>query len=92
MANKKELIDELLKEEVFTTKAEAEKGLNAVLKTFENLLSRGEEINLVGWGKFSVEERAERTCRNPQTGEEMTVPAKKVIKFKAGKTLADKIK
>lgn len=92
MASKKELVDELVKEEVFKTKAEAERGLSAVLNTIEKFLVRGEEVSFIGWGKFAVEEKAERTGRNPRTGEEIKIPARKVVKFKAGKTLADKIK
>lgn len=89
MANKVEFIDELVKAEVFKSKAEAERALTAVLETF---LVKGEEVNFIGWGKFSVEERGERKGRNPQTGEEMIIPAKKTVKFKAGKKLAEKIK
>ncbi|WP_177162196.1 HU family DNA-binding protein [uncultured Fusobacterium sp.] len=92
MANKVEFIDELVKEEVFKSKAEAERALTAVLETFETFLVKGEEVNFIGWGKFSVEERGERKGRNPQTGEEMIIPAKKTVKFKAGKKLAEKIK
>ena len=92
MANKGEFIEQLVKADVFKTKSEAEKALTAVTETIEFFLAKGEEVNLIGWGKFSVETRDERTCRNPQTGEQMTVPAKKVIKFKAGKKLAEKIK
>lgn len=92
MANKVEFIDELVKAEVFKSKAEAERALVAVLETFETFLAKGEEVNFIGWGKFSVEERGERKGRNPQTGEEMIIPARKTVKFKAGKKLAEKIK
>lgn len=92
MANKVEFIDELVKAEVFKSKAEAERALTAILETFETFLVKGEEVNFIGWGKFSVEERGERKGRNPQTGEEMIIPAKKTVKFKAGKKLAEKIK
>ena len=50
---------------------------------------KGEKIQLVGFGTFEVSERAARTGRNPQTGEEMTIPASKAPKFKAGKALKD---
>ena len=63
MANKVEFIDELVKAEVFKSKAEAERALTAVLETFETFLVKGEEVNFIGWGKFSVEERGERKKR-----------------------------
>lgn len=53
---------------------------------------KGEEITFLGFGKFEVVERAARTCRNPQTGKEMKVEAKKAVKFKAGKALSEKVK
>ena len=69
------------------TKAEASLAVNAVLDTFENTLKDGENVALPGFGTFSVKDRAERKGRNPQTGEEITIPAGKVVKFKAGKNL-----
>ena len=51
--------------------------------------TKGEKIQLVGFGTFEVAERAERTGRNPQSGKEMTIPASKAPKFKAGKALKD---
>ena len=57
----------------------------------EETLKAGEEINFIGWGKFEVVERPARTGRNPKTGEEIKIEAKKTVKFKAGKTLLDKI-
>ena len=53
---------------------------------------RGEEVSFVGWGKWEVVERAAREVRNPQSKKIMKVPAKKAVKFKVGKLLADKIK
>ena len=63
----------------------------AFLATIEEALVKGEEVSFLGFGKFEVTERAARTCRNPQTGEEMKVEAKKAVKFKAGKALKDAI-
>ena len=54
-------------------------------------LKKGEKIQLVGFGTFEVSERAARTGRNPQTGAEMTIPASKAPKFKAGKALKDSL-
>ena len=53
-------------------------------------LNAGDKVALVGFGTFSVSERSERTGRNPQTGKTITIPAKKVVKFKAGAELAEK--
>ena len=73
------------------TKAEAERKLNSLLDLFEEVLVKGDDINFVGWGKFEVKETPARTGRNPKTGEEVAILAKKVVKFKAGKGLADKV-
>ena len=65
----------------------------AALKAFTNVVTeqqkKSEKNQLVGFGTFEVSERAARTGRNPQTGEEMTIPASKAPKFKAGKALKD---
>ncbi|MCO6434325.1 HU family DNA-binding protein, partial [Nitrosomonas nitrosa] len=52
-------------------------------------VASGNDVQLVGFGTFSVSERAGREGRNPATGETMTIPAKKVVKFKPGKALSD---
>ncbi|MBN2837497.1 MAG: HU family DNA-binding protein [Fusobacteriaceae bacterium] len=88
---KKEFVELYAEKAKFESKAEAERKLNAILDLFEETLVKGEEINFVGWGKFEVKETAARTGRNPKTGEEVAIPAKKVVKFKAGKGLADKV-
>ncbi len=71
----------------------SKKDADAALKAFTDVvaeeLKKGEKIQLVGFGTFEVSERAARTGRNPQTGEEMTIPASKAPKFKAGKALKD---
>ncbi|MES9770976.1 HU family DNA-binding protein, partial [Priestia megaterium] len=61
-------------------------------ETISNTLAKEEKIQLLGFGTFEVRERAERTGRNPQTGEEMTIPASKVPAFKPGKELKEAIK
>ncbi len=73
----------------------AKKDVEAALKAFTDVvaeeLKKGEKIQLVGFGTFEVSERAARTGRNPQTGEEMPIAASKAPKFKAGKALKDMI-
>ena len=88
---KKEFIALYAEKANFETKADAERKLDAVLDLFEEVLVKGEEVNFTGWGKFEVKETAARVGRNPKTGEEVQIPAKKVVKFKAGKGLADKV-
>lgn len=88
---KKEFVDLYFQKGEFTTKVDTEKKAMAFLATIEEVLEKGDEISFLGFGKFEVTERAARTCRNPQTGEEMKVEAKKAVKFKAGKALSEKV-
>lgn len=88
---KKDFTKVLFEKGVFSSKAEAERKFDAILATIEETLKAGEEINFIGWGKFEVVEKAERIGRNPKTGEEIIIPAKKTVKFKAGKTLVEKM-
>ncbi len=74
------------------TKDEAGKAVNAVLETITNTLKAGEQVTIVGFGSFSVKERAARQGRNPQTGETIEIKASKLPTFKAGKALKDAIK
>ena len=69
------------------TGIEASLAVNAVLDTIEDTLKDGKNVALPGFGTFSVKDRAERKGRNPQTGEEITISAGKVVRFKAGKGL-----
>jgi len=62
-----------------------------LIKTIETTLKTGDSISLVGFGTFTVKERAERTGRNPQTGQEITIAAAKVPSFKPGKGLKDAV-
>ncbi|MCW3789693.1 HU family DNA-binding protein [Plebeiibacterium sediminum] len=73
------------------SKADTEKALNAITETIKNTLAQGESVQLVGFGTFSISERAARTGRNPQTGKEIQIAAKKVAKFKPGKALDESI-
>ncbi len=70
------------------SKADAKKALNAAIDAITNALKNGERVALVGFGTFSTSTRAARKGRNPQTGAEIEIPAKKVVKFKAGLELS----
>lgn len=69
----------------------AEKALNGFMDAVKAGLKSGDAVTLVGFGTFSVSERAARTGRNPQTGKTIKIAAKKVAKFKAGSRLADAV-
>lgn len=84
--NKQELISAMA-EKTGLTKADADKAVNAFVDTVKAAMAKGESIQLLGFGTFSVSERSARTGRNPQTGKEIQIATKKVIEFKAGKAL-----
>jgi DNA-binding protein HU-beta len=88
--NKSELIDAMASESGLT-KADAKKALEGFVAATSEAMKAGDRISLVGFGSFSVSDRAARTGRNPQTGKEIQIAAKKVIKFKAGAELTDKV-
>ncbi|MBJ7553178.1 HU family DNA-binding protein [Marinomonas spartinae] len=88
--NKSELI-EAIAASADLSKAAAGNALDATLKAIEEALSKGDQVTLVGFGTFQVKERAARTGRNPQTGEEIQIKAAKVPGFKAGKGLKDAV-
>lgn len=88
---KKDFTKMLFEKGVFSSKAEAERKFEAILNSIEEVLKSGEELNFIGWGKFEVVEKAARIGRNPKTGEEIIIDAKKAVKFKAGKTLTEKM-
>jgi DNA-binding protein HU-beta len=90
MMNKSELIDAMAAASDLT-KSDAGKALDGFLEAVKTSLSKGESVALVGFGTFSVKERAERKGRNPQTGAEITIKAAKIPAFKAGKTLKDAV-
>ncbi|MEA3504422.1 MAG: HU family DNA-binding protein [Bacteroidota bacterium] len=85
--NKAELI-EAMASKGDITKADAKKALDAFIETTSDTLKSGDRVALVGFGSFTVTKRAARTGRNPKTGAEMQIPAKKVVKFKPGADLA----
>lgn len=70
------------------SKAASEKALNAMIDAISGSLKKGERVGLVGFGSFSISQRSARKGRNPQTGKEITIAAKKVVKFKPGADLA----
>ena len=84
--NKTELIDKVAKESALS-KAAAEQVVNNVFSTIADAMKTGDKVTLVGFGTFSVTERAAREGRNPRSGEKITIPAKKVVKFKLGSKL-----
>jgi len=88
--NKSELINAIA-EQANLSKADAGHSLDALIKTIETTLKSGDSIALVGFGTFAVKERAERTGRNPQTGQEITIAASRVPSFKPGKGLKDAV-
>ena len=73
------------------SKADAEKALKAFTDAVTDALKAGEKVSLVGFGTFSVGERAARTGQNPQTGQKINIPAANSPKFKAGKALKDAV-
>jgi len=89
--NKAELIDAIAsKAEI--SKVDAKKALDAFVDATATALQKGDRVALVGFGSFSVSSRAARKGRNPQTGKEIKIAAKKVVKFKAGSELSGKVK
>ena len=88
--NKADLIDKMASE-ANISKAAAEKALGAFTDGIKDALRKSENVTLIGFGTYSVVERKARTGRNPQTGQELKIPAKKIIKFKAGKGLRETV-
>ncbi|MBR5727260.1 MAG: HU family DNA-binding protein [Muribaculaceae bacterium] len=88
--NKTELINAIAAEAKLT-KVQAKAALEATLKAIEETLVKGDKVALIGFGTFAVNEKAARTGVNPATGKKIQIPAKKVVKFKAGADLAKKV-
>jgi DNA-binding protein HU-beta len=89
--NKGELVEKLASE-CNLSKAAAEQVVNSTFSAITGAIKAGDKVTLVGFGTFSVSERSTREGRNPQTGETLTIPAKKVVKFKAGSKLTETVK
>jgi len=88
--NKTELIGQVAAK-TGMTKKDVEKVVSAFFATVEGSLKEGDKVQLVGFGTFEVRERKSRKGRNPQTGEEINIPAARVPAFKAGKALKDSV-
>jgi len=87
--NKGDLVNEVAK--VVCTKKEAQAAVDCVFSTITKALKKKDAVTLIGFGTFKVAQRNARKGRNPQTGKEMTIKAKKVPKFVAGKALKDAV-
>ncbi len=88
---KEDLIESLTKK-TGLSKNKAGDYLNALLDEIQDSLSKGKDVTLTGFGTFKVSQRKARMGRNPQTGEEIKIPAMKVARFKAGKGLKEAVK
>lgn len=88
--NKTELIDAMATDSGIS-KSDAKKALESFLTNVEKTLKHGGRISLVGFGSWSVSQRAAREGRNPQTGNVIQIPAKNVVKFKAGTELTEAV-
>lgn len=88
--NKSELIDAIA-ESADLSKASATRALDAMIDTIADSLKGGDQVVLVGFGTFSVKDRAARTGRNPQTGAPIEIAAARIPSFKAGKALKDAV-
>ena len=89
LMTKGELIEKVAKAGL--TKKDADTAVNAVVSSISDALVKGDAVQLIGFGTFSVKERAAREGKNPRTGEVIKIPASKVPTFKAGKALKDKV-
>ena len=89
--NKGELIDKVAKE-TGRTRVETKGIVECVLKNITDCLAKGDKVGLIGFGTFEIRKRAAREARNLHTGEKVSVPAKSVPFFKAGKELKEKVK
>jgi len=86
--NKSELIDQIAEGADISKKAAGD-ALKAVMTAVTDTMKKGDKLTLVGFGTFSVTNRAARNGRNPQTGKSIKIPAKNIVKFKAGSKLSE---
>jgi len=89
--NKGDLIHHVAKDSKIT-KVQAARAIDSLVDNITRMLKKGERTSLVGFGTFSIARRKARAGRNPQTGEPIRIPAKRVVKFTPGKTLKGVIK
>lgn len=73
------------------SKDKAGQVLNVILDEITGSVAKGQDVSLIGFGSFTVRERAARTGKNPQTGQPLTIPASKTVAFKPGKSLKDAV-
>lgn len=88
--NKQQLVENIMAKTEMT-KAASERFVNAFVETISDALVEGDKVQLIGFGTFETRERGTRAARNPLTGEALTIEAKRVPAFKAGKALKDAI-
>ena len=88
--NKGELVEQVSNWTGLTKKASRE-AVDAIASVITDTLARGEKVTLVGFGTFKLVQRKARTGRNPQTGQNIQIPAKKVPRFRPGKDLKDRV-
>ncbi len=88
--NKQELVDAIAAESGLTKK-DSKEALDAMVKSIGDALKKGEGTSLVGFGSFSVVQRAARAGKNPKTGKAIQIAAKKAVKFKPGKELSESV-
>lgn len=91
MANKAELVERVASK-TNLTKKDVTAAVEALFETVQEVLASGDKVQVIGFGTFEVRDRAARKGRNPQTGEEIQIPASKVPGFKAGKSLKEAVK
>ncbi len=89
---KAEFINKVFTMAGLPSKSKTEEAVNAFLEIIQEALAAGDSVGFTGFGSFKVNIRQARKCRNPRTGEAMDVPASKVVKFSAGKSLKDAVK
>ncbi|WP_207000449.1 HU family DNA-binding protein [Trinickia mobilis] len=88
--NKQELVDAVAAA-TGESKAATNEAIDAVIGAIIAAATKGDTVQLIGFGSFSTGARAERTGRNPATGQEITIPAAKTVKFTAGKAFKDAV-
>ncbi|MGR5160071.1 HU family DNA-binding protein [Vibrio owensii] len=88
--NKSQLVEHIA-QTADISKAKADAAVNAIIEGISDTLSSGDEVSLIGFGTFKVNQRAARTGRNPKTGEELQISAANVPAFKAGKALKEAV-
>lgn len=87
---KSDLVDQIAKK-LKMSKVKTADAVNLMIQSISKEVAKGNKVQLIGFGSFSSAKRAKRNGRNPQTGKKMSIPAKKVPKFSAGKALKDAV-